>query len=133
MRVADRATGTFALRRREASVLLKEIPVEFFQILISSIFSIIGAGSILFIAARSYSVGVDVAEMKELLKELRREAQHRVDGGATTALSVDPELGNWPSVTDPRYNPSPGELPYALRTPAESGQADVPNRPRAAQ
>ena len=104
--------------------------MEFFHIILSGIFSIIGAGSILFVAARAYTVGVDVAEMKELIKEIRREAQHRTDIGGLTALdaATNAELGNWPSVTDPRYDDAnPDEtLPYVLR-PAEDRAT---NRPR---
>ena len=104
--------------------------MEVFQIMISSIFSIIGAASILFIAARAYTVGSDVAEVKELLKEIRRETQRR-DGLAipSAAPGTDPELGNWPSVTDPRYNANAHELPYGLRTVEEPDQTVVTNRP----
>lgn len=100
------------------------ISMEIFQIIISSIFSIIGAASILFVAARAYSIGSDVSEIKELLKEIRRDAQNRADlslsGGAAPGL----EPGNWPSVTDPRYNAGQERLPYALRLPQESSEED---------
>ncbi len=110
-----------------------ENPMEFFQIILSSIFSIIGAGSILFVASRAYTVGVDVAEMKELIKEIRREAQHRADIGGVPAApaAIHAELGNWPSVTDPRYDANPDEtLPYALRPAEDRDRPSAPNRPR---
>lgn len=94
--------------------------MEFFQVMISSIFSLIGAGSILFIAARAYTVGAEVAEIKELLKDLKRTAQQRSDLALSVPDAPDTELGNWPSVTDPRYNAGSEELPYALRIASDN-------------
>jgi hypothetical protein len=101
--------------------------MELFQLIVQSIFSLIGAASILFVAARAYSIGSDVSEIKDLLKEIKRETLRQQDFGFSGVKPVVPgntELGKWPSVADPGYDsgPSANPLPYGLREPEETGQ-----------
>ena len=106
--------------------------MELFQVMLSSIFSLIGAGCILFIAARAYSVGSDLGEIKEILKDLRRTAQISNEALQEPGIPA-PEPGDWPSVTDPAYNsPDPAKSfenpPYGLR-PSEPRRSPVTTRP----
>ena len=43
----------------------------FIQAILGGVFTILGAGSMFFIAYKALTIGNDVAEMKELLKQLR--------------------------------------------------------------
>jgi hypothetical protein len=91
--------------------------MELFQIMISSIFSVIGATAILFIAGRAYTIGKDLSEIKELLRDAAR-SQHRPDtlqSGALPEHLQNPEYGNWPSVVDPEYNAN-SDVAYGLKT-----------------
>ena len=46
--------------------------MEMFQVLVGGMFSILGACTILFIVFRAYTIGTEVTEIKELLKDLKR-------------------------------------------------------------
>lgn len=107
--------------------------MEYFQIIISSIFSLIGAGSLFFIAMRSFTVGTDVAEMKEILRDMQRTSRsletHNLQVAPQVAAGVPTadgsQAGDWPSVSDPAYNQ---ELPYDLRA-SESPRSRVTSPP----
>jgi hypothetical protein len=88
--------------------------MEIFQVLIGSMFSMLGATTILYIAYRAYTIGAEVTEMKELLKDIRRASQAPIaaDKVIPAVLPTTTELGNWPSVVDPDYNT---EKPYELK------------------
>jgi hypothetical protein len=85
--------------------------MELFQVLVGSMFSLLAASAILYIAYRAHGIGNDVAEMKEFLRDIRRAAQDQQISSAPQAASTpipkalaSPEAGNWPSVLDPEYN-----------------------------
>lgn len=76
--------------------------------LLGSMFSLMGAVSLVYVAFRAHTVGTEVSEMKEILRDIRRAAQ---DGGLGSGTPVPPgaarpahEPGEWPSVVDPEYN-----------------------------
>jgi pentatricopeptide repeat protein len=97
--------------------------VDFIQMIISGIMTIVGASSILFIAVRCYTIGSDVAEMKELLREMKRSGMQRGEIDAPLPIpGLDTEPGNWPSVTDPRYNANSNDVPFALRVADDPSQ-----------
>ena len=83
-----------------------------FQIILSSMFSMMGAAAIFFIAYRAYTVGNDVAEMKKLLKDLNKPVLYDSVETVHQPARVPATPGEWPSVTDPSYN---RELPYDFR------------------
>lgn len=107
--------------------------MEFLQIVIGGMFSMLGAGSIFYLAFRAHLLGAEVAELKEILKDIRRNTAGVSSAGpaAVGRLShavSEPQVrepGDWPSVTDPSYN---AELPYALRPAAEPEPAPAPKR-----
>ncbi len=77
--------------------------------LFSSMFSIMGACALVYVAYRAYTVGTDVSEIKELLREIRRASQDATSGSPVAlakAVRAHHEPGDWPSVTDPDYNNS---------------------------
>lgn len=77
--------------------------------LFSSMFSIMGACALVYVAYRAYTIGTEVSEIKDLLREIRRASQDTVAGGPgplAQAVRAHHEPGDWPSVTDPDYNSS---------------------------
>jgi hypothetical protein len=88
--------------------------MEIFQVLIGSMFSMLGATTILYIAYRAHTIGSEVSEIKELLKEIRRSGSQSplADKALADVIPNTTELGNWPSVVDPEYNT---EKPYDLK------------------
>ena len=95
--------------------------MEMAQIMISSIFSLMGFGAILFIAARAYSVGTDIGEIKELLRDMKRNSKFE-DTAAILPHLQNPELGTWPSVADPSYR-AQADVPYGLRPVEEQHES----------
>jgi hypothetical protein len=68
----------------------------FLQAILGSLFSILGGGSLFFIAYKALTIGNDITEMKEILNEIRRGSR----GG------TEPSLSNYPAPL-PNYEPSP--------------------------
>ena len=58
----------------------------FLQAVLGGLFTILGAASMFFIAYKAMTIGNDVAEMKELLREMQRGLR-----GTTTAASNFPD------------------------------------------
>jgi hypothetical protein len=83
--------------------------MDIFPMLFSSMFSIMGACALVYVAYRAYTIGTEVSEMKELLREIRRASQDTAIGAPvplTKAARAHHEPGDWPSVADPDYNSS---------------------------
>lgn len=83
--------------------------MEILPMLFSSMFSIMGACALVYVAYRAHTIGTEVSEMKELLRDIRRASQDTAIG-APVPLNRQAhshhEPGDWPSVTDPDYNSS---------------------------
>lgn len=79
----------------------------FLQAILGGVFTILGAGSMFFIAYKALTIGSDVAEMKELLRELQRGAR----GGTGTSPTVTASVGNFSAAMDSYETPTPPVKP----------------------
>ena len=68
----------------------------FIQAILGGVFTILGAGSMFFIAYKALTIGNDVAEMKELLKQLRGSSLGN-GNGSTAAHSFPVPLDDYES------------------------------------
>jgi hypothetical protein len=83
----------------------------FLQAVVGSVFTLLGAASMFFIAYKALVIGNDVAEMKELLKDIRKGA--RGEAGLSNYPAPLP-ISNYDS--DP-LPPAPPEREFVLPTP----------------
>ena len=66
----------------------------FLQAVLGGIFTILGAGSMFFIAYRALTIGNDITEMKEILKDIRRGSR-----GAEAGAGFPAPLESYPPPT----------------------------------
>ena len=66
----------------------------FLQAILGSLFSILGGGSLFFIAYKAMTIGNDITEMKEILNDIRRGSK-----------GAEPGLSNYPAPL-PSYEPT---------------------------
>ena len=69
----------------------------FIQAILGGVFTILGAGSMFFIAYKALTIGNDVAEMKEVLKQLQRGGSPGSGNGNATAHSFPVPLDDYES------------------------------------
>ncbi len=75
----------------------------FLQAVLGGVFTILGAGSMFFIAYKALTIGNDVAEMKELLRELKRGGNSNPLPTANIAYSLPTPLDAFdPTAPPPR-------------------------------
>ena len=71
----------------------------FLQAILGSLFSILGGGSLFFIAYKAMTIGNDITEMKEMLNDIRRGSK-----------GSEPGLSNYPAPL-PSYESAPATAP----------------------
>ena len=83
----------------------------FIQAVVGSVFTLLGAASMFFIAYKALVIGNDVAEMKELLRDLRKGSHGE---SAPSAYPSPLPMSNYDSDPVPQ---APPEREFVLPTP----------------
>ena len=83
----------------------------FLQAVLGGLFTILGAGSLFFIAYKALTIGNDITEMKELLRQM----QSATGAGAATPATVasrafSPSLDNFQAAVDTYEPPTPAPV-----------------------
>jgi hypothetical protein len=86
--------------------------------MLGSVFSILGAGSMFFLAYKAMTIGADVAEMKDLLKDLRRGSLHPELGSHSFPTPLDIDDAPMPNASGKEFVLPP---PISRRLDAERG------------
>ena len=87
----------------------------FVQAVVGSIFSLLGAASMFFIAYKALTIGNDITEMKELLKDIRRGS--RGEGASSGYPSPLPIADHFDSDPVSVGAPPTPEREFVLPTP----------------
>lgn len=78
----------------------------FFQAMLGSVFSILGAGSMFFLAYKAMTIGADISEIKDLLKDQRRGLP-----------GIAPAVTSFPSPLDSYDTPAAEDAPKEFVLP----------------